>query len=72
MKVHEYAFDVKMFATIRVNADSEAEARAILAEKINCASCNAGAWANGDPILFEASIDDYEGGCLIEVDGEAA
>ena len=66
----EYAFDVKLFATVRVKADSEEEARADLRAYLDCADCNGGAWANGDPILFEASVDD-DSPELIEVDGEA-
>lgn len=67
--IHEYAFDVKMVAAIRVKARTEDEARRILSEKLDSASCNAGAWDNGDPILFEASVDDC-GPHLYEIDGE--
>lgn len=67
---HEYAFDVKLFATVRVNAATEAEARAMIREHIECADANFGAWPNGDPILAEASVDDDEIP-LIEIDGEA-
>ena len=65
----EYLFDVKLFASIRVNAATEAEARALLHAHVDAANCNFGAWPNGDPILGEASVDDD---CpdLIEIDGE--
>lgn len=53
--MNEYLFDVKLFATIRVRADSEAEARTLILDHLDCACVNAGAWPNGDPILFEAS-----------------
>lgn len=66
--MHEYLFDVKLFASIRVNAATEAEALSILAKALDCADCNAGSFPNGDPILFEASIDGYAD--LMEVDGE--
>lgn len=66
---HEYAFDVKLFATIRVTAPSEFDARAMVRQHLDAADCNGGAWPNGDPILFEASIDDDELPC-IEIDGE--
>lgn len=63
-----YLFDVKLCAAIRINANSEAEARATIADVLDAASCNAGAWPNGDPILFEASIDGVPS--LVEIDGE--
>lgn len=65
----EYAFYVKLFATIRVEAETENEARAMLADHCVCMECNGGAWPNGDPILFEASTDGVAD--LIEVNGEA-
>lgn len=64
----EYAFDVKLFATIRVKASSEAEARKMLHEALDCADSNFGAWPNGDPITAEASLDGRAE--LFEVDGE--
>lgn len=66
----EYAFDVKLFASIRVEADSEEQARALLREHVDCATANFGAWPNGDPIIGEASVDDDHPE-LIEIDGEA-
>jgi len=66
----EYAFDVKLFATIRVKATSEAEARTLLNEYVNAADANFGAWPNGDPITGEASVDDDHPE-LIEINGEA-
>jgi hypothetical protein len=67
----EYAFDVRLFAAIRVRAKTEAEARALLAEHMTAADCNGGAWPDGSPITFEASVDDDHPD-LIEIDGEAA
>lgn len=67
--MREYAFDVKLFAFIRVRAADEAEARRMLAEAFDCADANFGAWPNGDPITAEASIDGDAD--LMEVDGEA-
>lgn len=65
----EYTFDVKLFATLRVKAESEAEARAILRHVMHCADANFGAWGDGSPILGEANMV----GCpdLVEIDGEA-
>jgi hypothetical protein len=47
--MNEYLFDIKLFASIRVNAASESEARGLVLEHLDCASINAGAWPNGDP-----------------------
>ena len=33
---HEYLFDVKLFASIRVKADSEVKARKMLIAEIDC------------------------------------
>ena len=66
----EYAFDVRLFATIRVDAPDEATARKMIKDHCDVMDCNGGAWPNGDPILFEASPDDGEND-LIEVDEEA-
>jgi hypothetical protein len=52
-----FLFDVKLFASVTVEAESEAEARKMLAEVMDCAGVNAGAWPNGDPVVFEASQD---------------
>jgi hypothetical protein len=67
--LREYAFDVKLFAAIRVKAHSAAEARATLRDNLDCADCNGGAWPDGSPILFEATVDDDEP-YLYEIDGE--
>lgn len=67
--IHEYLFDVKLFASIRVKAANVEAARAMLREHVNCASANFGAWPNGDPIVAEASVDDDELPC-VERDGE--
>lgn len=69
-EANEYIFDVKLFASIRVKAATEAEAREMLREHVNAASANFGAWPNGDPIIGEASVDDDEPD-LIEKNGEA-
>lgn len=68
--IREYAFDVKLFAAIRVKAASEAEARATLQDAVEYIDCNAGEWPDGRSIVFEASMDDAEGGHLFEIDGE--
>lgn len=57
-RVHRFTFDVKLAATITVPAFDEQKARELLREKLECADTNAGAWPDGNPILFEASLDD--------------
>lgn len=68
--MHEYLFDVKLFAAVRVTAENEKEARMMLRQAFDCATCNAGAWPNGDPIVFEASQDNPDEDTLTEIDGE--
>lgn len=68
----EFLFDVRLNASIRVTAPTEAEALAML-ERIDANTANLGAWPNGDPILCEVSIfENAAGGALraVEIDGE--
>ena len=58
MTTKEFAFDTKLFATIRVRAATEGEARALLQRHIDAITCTAEAWPDGSPCRFEASIDD--------------
>lgn len=67
---HEYLFDVKLFAAVRVRADSEAEARQMMRDRIDASTANLGSWASGDPILAEVSLDEPACDELIEIDGE--
>ena len=53
---HEYLFDVKLFASIRVRAASEKEARAILDECLDCAELSVMSGGKLEP-TFEASMD---------------
>lgn len=70
--MRSFLFDVKLFASVRVEADDEAEARRMLADVMDCASVNAGAWPNGDPVLIEASQDgDADLVEVEEIDGSA-
>jgi len=64
-----FSFDVKMLVALTVTADSEADARRILRDNLDCADSNFGAWPDGSPILGEASMDGD--GDLYEVNGEA-
>lgn len=65
----EFLFDVKLFVSVRVQAETEAEGRRLLADAMECATINAGSWPNGEPVLGEASQDGEAD--LIEIDGEA-
>lgn len=65
--MNEYLFDVKLFASVRVKARSVPAAREKLRAAFACASINAGAWPDGDPVLGEASQDGEAD--LIEVNG---
>lgn len=70
-----YLFDLRLWASVRVDAENESAGRAMIKAALDCADVNAGAWPDGSPILFEASLDDDdcsdEGAMvLIEVDGE--
>lgn len=67
--MHEYAFDVKLWACVRVSANSEAEARQKMLDALTCFDVS---YAEDGVRLTEASIeDDGEASELIEVDGEA-
>lgn len=68
--MHEFAFDLKLTTALRITATNEKAARKLLAELLNCAHANLGAFANGDPILAEVSL---EPGTLdlYEIDGES-
>jgi hypothetical protein len=68
-ETHEYLFDVKMFASIRVKAADEATAQAMLRAEVYSATANLGSWPNGDPIIAEVSVDD-DNPDIIEIDGE--
>jgi len=54
--MNEYAFDITLSAALRVKAPDEATAHALLAETLNCADANLGAWPDGSPILAEVSL----------------
>ena len=66
----KYAFDIKLFASVRVEAANEASARELVDDAFEVASCNGGCWPNGNPILFEASIDGAAD--LFEIEDEPA
>ncbi|MDU8350818.1 hypothetical protein RYA05_02800 [Pseudomonas syringae pv. actinidiae] len=56
MSTQDFSFDVKLNAVVRVSASSEAEARLILAEVLDCATAHFG--ESGDAgVVGEASLD---------------
>lgn len=64
---HEYLFDVRLFASIRVRATCPAEARKMLAKSLDCETVTLGKWPDGSPVNAEVSADDDAD--LIQVDG---
>ena len=66
--MREYAFDLKLFTTVRIKATSEEMARRILRDHFDAIDINAGEIA-GETIVCEASMDGEAD--LIEIDGEA-
>jgi hypothetical protein len=67
---HRYTFDVKLFATITVEANSQREARRMIRAELDGASANLGEWPNGQTILCEVSLDDGGAGDLVSIDDE--
>lgn len=63
----EFTFDIKMFTTITVSAESYEEAEGLIKD-LDCCDTNFGAWPNGDPILGEATVDGEPD--LIAINGE--
>jgi hypothetical protein len=64
----EYAFDLRLLASVRVVASSEETARAILRDTLDCATANFGALPDGTPLTGEVGQDGDA--VLFEVDGE--
>ena len=68
-----YLFDIKILATVRMNAPDEKTARYWLDEHLSGVEANLGCWVEGpdigEPIIAGCSVDGYAD--LIEVDGEA-
>ncbi|KVV07445.1 hypothetical protein WK77_16805 [Burkholderia ubonensis] len=70
MTENEYAFECTLTAAIRVKAKSLEEAEDRIRAVMDAADCNGGLWPNGEPVLFEASINDSKLD-LYEVNGES-
>jgi hypothetical protein len=70
--MREYAFDVKMYAAVRIIAESRKKAETILNQALDCANLNVSATSSlGTAKVTEASvyIDDEGYPYLFEVDG---
>jgi hypothetical protein len=73
---HEYAFDVKLFAVVRVKASSEREARAAYKEAIDCVNADDFRWgtiktsSGAEVRVTEMSLDEPTNDELFEVDGD--
>lgn len=66
-RVHEYAFDIKLLSSVRVKATSLHEARVKIRKVFDVANCTGGAWDDGSPVHFAATIDgDLD---LLQIDG---
>ena len=66
----EYAFDIKLWAVCRVEAESESAARKLMLDHVQCLDIS---YDRDGVKLTEASIEDDSGKAseLFEVDGEA-
>lgn len=64
----EFAFDSKLWAVVRVTANSEQEAREKVCKAVQAASIN---WSCGDVRITEGSIEDPYEDQLFEIDGES-
>lgn len=67
----EFAFDLTLSATVRVNAKSKREAIKLINEYLGYAEANLGAWPNGDPIEATVCYHSDDVPELVEIDGEA-
>ena len=73
--MHEYAFDVKMSALVRIKANDQEQAERALTRALDCASLKLpGQDAAGEAIITECSIDvdDADYPFLFEIDGKDA
>ena len=65
----EFMFDVKLWTSLRVSADTPTDARKILRSAINGAQVNFGVWPDGSPIIAEVSTEGTLD--IVEVNGDA-
>lgn len=55
-KTRAYTLDIVLKASVTVQAASADEAMRQVQTVFECADCNGGAWRDGSPVLFEASL----------------
>jgi hypothetical protein len=68
MADREYAFDVKLWAVVRVKAASEADAREKMRDQLTSFDLN----HDRDGLLIEGlTVEDVNNDELVEIDGEA-
>lgn len=67
--MHEYAFDIKLGAVVRVIAQDEDEARRMLMDLSTIGGVPGPSMPPGMTIT-ECSIDDVDTACLFEIDGD--
>lgn len=66
-----FTFDVKLFATIVVQAETERAARRLIGAHVDGQEANFGAWPDGSPILGTVAQDNPDEDTVVEIDGEA-
>lgn len=69
--MRKFTFDVTLYATIAIPAESEDHARAIFRDRIHGGEANLGSLPDGSPILSEIHLYHEDEHPLIEIDGEA-
>lgn len=71
--MHDYAFDVKLAAVVRVRAKDRETAEAMLSDCLDCADFNisiAGKYGNAKVTEASIEVDDVEYPRLFEFDGK--
>jgi hypothetical protein len=66
----EYAFDVKMFAAIRIDAESEEDARKVLNEVLDYIDVSYENAEHGNQVAGVSLSTDDEDPYLFEIDGD--
>ncbi len=66
--MREFLFDMKLFASIRVQAGTADEAREMIVAAMDCADAHFGFWPNREPIMGECSLADAGGNQAGEIE----
>jgi hypothetical protein len=67
----KFTFDLTLYTTIQIPADSEEQARIFLRNHVNGGEANLGSLPNGDPIISEIHLYHEDDHPIIEIDGNA-